>query len=92
MRKVNWSEVGRVTEPGRYSFSLGFGFVTPDDLVIWEKYPKAAFSQIPLFSSGTKEEYRLGALDVSGAGRARPLCSRKWTRRCDGRHRTSGRC
>ena len=28
MRKVNWSEVGRVTEPGRYSFSLGFVFVT----------------------------------------------------------------
>ena len=68
MRKVNWSEVGRVTEPGRYSFSLGFVFVTPDDLVIWEKYPNAAFTLIPLFSSGTKEEYRLGAFDVSDAG------------------------
>ncbi len=47
MRKVNWTELGRVTEPGRYGFRLGFVFITADDLAIWEKYPDAAFTLIP---------------------------------------------
>jgi len=47
MRKVNWTELGRVTEPGRYGFRLGFVFITADDLAIWDKYPDAAFTLIP---------------------------------------------
>jgi hypothetical protein len=68
MRKVNWTELGRVTEPGRYGFRLGFVFITPEDLAIWQKYPDAAFTLIPLFSTGPKEEYRLGAFDLSSPG------------------------
>jgi hypothetical protein len=64
-RTTIWTELGRVTEPGRYGFSLGFVFITAEDLAIWEKYPDAAFTLIPLFSSGPKEGYRLGAFDLS---------------------------
>ena len=31
MRKVNWAQVGKVTEPGRYMFRFGFVIVTADD-------------------------------------------------------------
>jgi hypothetical protein len=49
-------------------FRFGFVIVTADDLAIWQKYPEAAFTLIPLFSAGPQEEYKLGAFDVSGNG------------------------
>jgi len=70
MRKVNWAQVGKVTDPGRYMFRFGYVIVTAEDLTIWQKYPEAAFTLIPLFSSGPQEEYKLGAFDVSGGGGA----------------------
>ena len=68
MQKVNWAQVGKVTEPGRYMFRFGFVIVTADDLTIWRQYPDAAFTLIPMFSAGPQEEYKLGAFDVSGGG------------------------
>jgi hypothetical protein len=64
MMKVNWAQVGKVTEPGRYMFRFGFVIVTAEDLAIWKTYPQAAFTLIPTFSSGPQEEYKLGAFDV----------------------------
>ena len=66
MRKVSWAQVGKVTEPGRYMFRFGFVIVTADDLAIWQKFPEASFTLIPLFSAGAQEEYKLGAFDVGG--------------------------
>jgi hypothetical protein len=66
MRKVNWAQVGKVTEPGRYMFRFGFVIVTAEDLAIWQRYPEAAFTLIPTLSSGPQEEYKLGVFDVGG--------------------------
>ena len=66
MMKVNWAQVGKVTEPGRYMFRFGFVIVTADDLAIWQQYPEAAFTLVPMFSPGPQEEYKLGAFDVGG--------------------------
>ncbi len=67
MIKVNWAQVGKVTEPGRYMFRFGFVIVTAEDLAIWQRYPQAAFTLIPIFSPGPQEEYKLGAFDVGDA-------------------------
>ena len=67
MRKVNWAQVGKVTEPGRYMFRFGFVIVTADDVAIWEKYAEVVFTLLPMFSSGPQEEYKLGAFDVGGS-------------------------
>jgi hypothetical protein len=66
MRKVNGAQVGKVTEPGRYMFRFGFVIVTAEDLAIWQRYPEAAFTLIPTFSSEQQEEYKLGVFDVGG--------------------------
>ena len=66
MRKINWAQVGKITEPGRYMFRFGYVIVTAEDLSIWQKYPEAAFTLIPMFSSGPQEEYKLGAFDLAG--------------------------
>jgi hypothetical protein len=68
MMKVTWAQVGKVTEPGRYMFRFGFVIVTADDLAVWQQYPEAAFTLIPMLSSGEQEEYKLGAFDLSGGG------------------------
>ena len=68
MNKVNWTQVGKITEPGRYMFRFGYVIVSAEDLTIWQKYPDATFTLVPMFSSGPQEEYRLGAFDISGAG------------------------
>ena len=68
MKKVNWAQVGKITEPGRYIFRFGFVIVTADDLAVWQQYPEAAFTLISMLSSGEQEEYKLGAFDLSGGG------------------------
>ena len=68
MMKVNWAQVGKVTEPGRYMFRFGFVIVTAEDLEIWQRYPQATFTLIPMFSAGPQEEYKLGAFDVNPHG------------------------
>ncbi|MCW5703180.1 MAG: hypothetical protein AB7I42_08970 [Bradyrhizobium sp.] len=68
MRKVNWAQIGKVTEPGRYMFRFGYVIVSAEDLAIWQKHPEATFTLLPMFSAGPQEEYKLGAFDVSGGG------------------------
>ncbi len=68
MNKVNWTQVGKVAEPGRYMFRFGYVIVTAEDLAIWQKYPEASFTLIPMFSAGPQEEYKLGAFDLTGGG------------------------
>ena len=65
MRKVNWAQVGKVTEPGRYMFRFGFVIVTADDLAIWEKYPEAAFTLLPMLFVLTITLWALGKLTLS---------------------------
>jgi hypothetical protein len=63
--KVNWVQVGQITEPGRLLFKFGWLTVTAEDLAIWKQFPAAAFTLVPLKSSEDGEEYRLGAFDIS---------------------------
>jgi hypothetical protein len=67
MMKVNWGQVGRVTEPGRYMFRFGFVVITTDDLAIWQQFPDATFALVPMMSAKPDDEYKLGVFDVSGA-------------------------
>jgi hypothetical protein len=66
MRKVNWGQVGKVTEPGRYMFRFGFVIVTKDDLAIWQQYPEAAFTlvELPDIAEDGREQFHLGAFEL----------------------------
>ena len=68
MRKVDWAQVGKVTEPGRYMFRFGFVIVTAEDIAVWQRHPEASFTLVPMFAAGPQEEYRLGVFDLSGGG------------------------
>jgi hypothetical protein len=66
VNKITWAQVGRVTEPGRYTFKFGWLTITAEDLAVWEQYPNAAFT---LFSTATvteeaREEFRLGLFEL----------------------------
>jgi hypothetical protein len=63
VNKINWDKIGRVTEPGRYKCFFGYLTVTPDDLVVWARYPGATFTLIRQTADeqSVGEEYRLGA-------------------------------
>jgi hypothetical protein len=75
VNKLTWAQVGRVTEPGRYMFKFGWLTITADDLVIWQKYPTAAFT-LYITSMATApetenetdeaaaEEFHLGAFEL----------------------------
>ena len=62
--KVTWTQVGQVTEPGRYMFKFGWLVVTAEDLDIWKQFPAAAFTLVPTEPSEDREEYRLGSFDI----------------------------
>lgn len=72
VNKITWSQVGRVTEPGRYMYTFGWLTIKADDLAVWEKHPNAAFTLIghtPTAEgedSATEagEEFRLGSFDL----------------------------
>jgi hypothetical protein len=55
-----------VTEPGQYTFKFGRLTVTADDLAIWQQFPAACFTLVPLKTSDEGEEYRLGSFDIGG--------------------------
>jgi hypothetical protein len=67
--KVTWTQVGRVTEPGRYMLRFGWVTITAEDLAIWEQYPNAAFT---FYTAGLAtdteekpgEEFRLGIFEL----------------------------
>ncbi len=65
VNKVTWAQVGRVTEPGRHMFRFGWLTITPEDLVVWQTYPNAAFT---LFKTATgqndTDEFRLGTFEL----------------------------
>jgi hypothetical protein len=72
--KVNWQQVGHVTEPGRYMFRFGWLTVAADDLAVWEQFPNAIFALVktaaatPIDSdavdSDAVEEFHLGAFEL----------------------------
>ena len=71
VNKIIWSQVGRVTEPGRYMFTFGWLTISADDIAIWEKYPNAAFTlygtaATPGDEPGEQvgEEFRLGIFEL----------------------------
>ena len=67
VNKITWDKIGRVTEPGRYTYTFGFLTITAADIEVLVKYPHAAFTlvaQVPTEMS-VGEEYRLGSFDIS---------------------------
>jgi hypothetical protein len=63
--KITWQRAGRVAEPGRYMFRFGWLTVAAEDLAVWEQFPDAMFTLIPMpaHADGT-EEFRLGAFEL----------------------------
>jgi hypothetical protein len=69
VHKVNWAQVGRVAEPGRYLFTFGWLTITAEDLAIWQQHPGAAFTLVVVQSptdADAVEEYHLGAFELRG--------------------------
>jgi hypothetical protein len=64
VNKVNWSQVGRVTEPGRYMFKFGWVTVTAAELAVWRQFPAAAFTLYRPSEAETEDDFRLGAFDL----------------------------
>jgi hypothetical protein len=67
VNKVNWQQVGHVTEPGRYMFRFGWLTITPEDLAIWEQFPDAMFALVKTAAAtavGDAEEFHLGAFEL----------------------------
>jgi hypothetical protein len=68
VNKVTWSQVGLVTEPGRYMYTFGWLTITAEDIAVWEQFPTAAFTLVNRISDGPADEYRLGAFELRGWG------------------------
>ena len=64
VNKVTWSQVGRVTEPGRYMFRFGWLTVTAEDLAVWERFPRAAFTLYRTPATEVEDEFRLGTFEL----------------------------
>jgi hypothetical protein len=76
VNKVNWQQVGHVSEPGRYMFRFGWLTVTSEDLAIWEQFPDAMFALVKTAAAtavGDAEEFHLGAFEL----RESPIHSEK---------------
>jgi hypothetical protein len=76
VNKVNWQQVGHVSEPGRYMFRFGWLTVAPEDLAIWEQFPDAMFALVKTAAAtavGDAEEFHLGAFEL----RESPIHSEK---------------
>jgi len=48
VNKITWQKAGHVTQPGRYMFTFGWLTVTAEDLFVWQQFPDAAFTLVPL--------------------------------------------
>lgn len=64
VNKVNWSQVGRVTEPGRFMFKFGWVTITEAELAIWRQFPQAVFTLYRPSGAETEDDFRLGAFDL----------------------------
>ena len=69
--KITWPRIGRVTDPGRYIYKLGWLTVTAADLAIWKAYPNAAFTLTKTSAppAGVEDEqagdeFRLGTFEL----------------------------
>jgi hypothetical protein len=64
VNKVNWSQAGRVTTPGRYMFKFGWLTITEAELAIWQQFPQASFTLYRPSGVDGEDEYRLGSFDL----------------------------
>ena len=64
VHKVTLTQVGGVTEPGRYLFTFGWLTITAADLAVWKQFPNAAFTLVAQCPAEGADEYRLGAFVV----------------------------
>ena len=64
VNKVNWSQVGRVTAPGRYMFKFGWVTITEAELAVWRQFPLAAFTLYRPHAAETEDDFRLGAFEL----------------------------
>jgi hypothetical protein len=62
--KVTWTQVGSVSEPGRYMFRFGWLSITAEDLAVWRQFPNASFTLCQTAQANGEEEYRLGIFDL----------------------------
>ena len=61
--KVTWSQVGKVTAPGRYMFRFGWLTITEEDLAIWRQFPHATFTLCEIAAGDQGNEFHLGSFD-----------------------------
>jgi hypothetical protein len=64
VNKVTWSQVGCVTEPGRYMFKFGWLTITAAELAVWEQFPQAAFTLYRPSATETEDDFRLGVFEL----------------------------
>ena len=64
VNKVNWSQVGRVTEPGRYMFKFGWLTITAAELAVWRQFPQASFTLYKPSAAETEDDFRLGTFEL----------------------------
>ncbi len=64
VNKVNWSQVGRVTGPGRYMFKFGWLTITEHEIAVWRQFPDASFTLYRPSSAETEDDFRLGAFEI----------------------------
>jgi hypothetical protein len=70
VNKLEWRQVGGVTEPGRYMFTFGWLTVTAEDLAVWRQFPHAAFTLVKTKVTDVDaeeeagEEFHLGTFEL----------------------------
>jgi hypothetical protein len=64
MTKITWPEIGMASEPGDYQYRLGHVTITLDDLAIWNKHPKAAFTVINVSANPDVRTFVLGKFEL----------------------------
>ena len=67
VNKVNWQQVGHVTEPGRYMFRFGWLTIAAEDLAVWQQFPDAMFALVKTAAASATdaaEEFHLGAFEL----------------------------
>ena len=57
VNKIKWTQLGSVTEPGRYEYPFGHLTVSAEDLAVQKQFPRASFT---LVKSTETDEFRLG--------------------------------
>jgi hypothetical protein len=65
VNKIIWAQAGRVTEPGRYIFKMGWLTVAAEDLGIWKQHPNAALTLLRTApAEEADDEFRLGTFEL----------------------------